>query len=145
MEEGVKLVNCTVVHKYQNKKEILITITIPSLPQLILWSLLLQLYSFIVVVVAVVQSLSCVRLFETLRTIPCQAHLSSAISWSLLKFMYTELVMLSTHLILCCPLLILPSIFPSIMGSESCHSERACITQGSYESCHGRPPKTVGP
>ena len=144
MEEGVKLVNCTVVHKYQNKKEILVTITI-LFATVILWSLLLQLYSFIVVVVAVVQSLSCVWLFETPRTVPCQAHLSSAISWSLLKFMSTELVMLSTHLILCCPLLILPSMFPSIMGSESCHSERACITQGSYESCHGRPPKTVGP
>ena len=59
MEEGVKLVNCTVVHKYQNKKEILVTITI-LFATVILWSLLLQLYSFIVVVVAVVQSLSCV-------------------------------------------------------------------------------------
>ena len=43
-----------------------------------------------------------------------QAPLSSTISWSLLKFMVIELVMLSNHLILCHPLLLLPSIFPSI-------------------------------
>ena len=43
-----------------------------------------------------------------------QASLSLTISWSLLKFMSIELVMLSNHLILCCPLLLLPSIFPSI-------------------------------
>ena len=40
--------------------------------------------------------------------------LSSTISWSLLKFMSIVLVVLSNHLILCCPLLLLPSIFPSI-------------------------------
>ena len=40
--------------------------------------------------------------------------LSFTISQSLLKVMSTELVMLSSHLILCCPLLLLPSIFPSI-------------------------------
>ena len=43
-----------------------------------------------------------------------QAPLSSTISWSLLKVIATELVMLSNHLILCCPLLLLPSVFPSI-------------------------------
>ena len=42
------------------------------------------------------------------------ASLSLTISWSLSKFMSTESVMLSNHLILCCPLLLLPSIFPSI-------------------------------
>ena len=47
--------------------------------------------------------------------------MSFTISWSLLKFMSTELVMLSNHLILCCPLYLLPSIFPSIrvFSSES--------------------------
>ena len=40
--------------------------------------------------------------------------LSSTISWSLLKFMSLVLVVLSNHLILCCPLLLLPSIFPGI-------------------------------
>ena len=44
----------------------------------------------------------------------CQASLSFTISWSLLKFMPIELVMPSNHLTLCCPLLLLPSIFPSI-------------------------------
>ena len=44
----------------------------------------------------------------------CQAPLSSTVSWSLLKFMSIELVMLSNHLILCHPLLFWPLIFPSI-------------------------------
>ena len=44
----------------------------------------------------------------------CQASLSITNSWSLLKLMSIELVMPSNHLILCCPLLLLPSIFPSI-------------------------------
>ena len=43
-----------------------------------------------------------------------QASLSPTISWSLLKLMSIESVMPSNHLILCCPLLLLPSIFPSI-------------------------------
>ena len=43
-----------------------------------------------------------------------QASLSFTISWSLLRFMSIELVTLSNHLILCCPLLLLPSIFPRI-------------------------------
>ena len=44
-----------------------------------------------------------------------QASLSITNSWSLLKLMSTESVMPSNHIILCCPLLLLPSIFPSIM------------------------------
>ena len=43
-----------------------------------------------------------------------QASLSITNSWSLLKLMFVVLVMSSNHLILCCPLLLLPSIFPSI-------------------------------
>ena len=43
-----------------------------------------------------------------------QASLSFTISWSLLKLMSIELVILSNHLILCCPLFLLPSVFPSI-------------------------------
>ena len=48
-------------------------------------------------------------------------YLSSTLSWSLLKFMSIEPVMLSNHLICCRPLLLLPSIFPSIrvFSSES--------------------------
>ena len=64
--------------------------------------------------VFVVYSLSCVQLFTTLWTAACQAPLSSTISWNLLKFMSIELVVPSNHLILCCPLLLLPLIFPSI-------------------------------
>ena len=62
----------------------------------------------------VVQSLSCVRLFVTPRTAACQASLSFTISLSLLKLMSMESVIPSSHLILCRPLLLLPSIFPSI-------------------------------
>ena len=62
----------------------------------------------------VVQSLSCVQLFATLWTIACQAFLSFAILWSLLKLTSIESVMPSNHLILCRPLLLLPSIFPSV-------------------------------
>ena len=47
-------------------------------------------------------------------TAACQASLSITSSWSLLKLMFTEWVMPSNHLILCRPLLLLPSIFPSI-------------------------------
>ena len=61
-----------------------------------------------------VQSLSCVQLFVTPRTVARQASLSVANSQSLLKLMSIKLVMPSNHLILCCPLLLLPSIFPSI-------------------------------
>ena len=61
-----------------------------------------------------VQSLSCVRLFATPWAAACQASLSITNSWSLFKFMSIVLVMLSNHLILCHPLLLLPSIFPSI-------------------------------
>ena len=61
-----------------------------------------------------VHLLSCVRLFVTPWTVARQASLSITNSWSLLKLMSIELVMPSNHLILCCPLLLLPSIFPSI-------------------------------
>ena len=61
-----------------------------------------------------VQSLSCVRLFATPWTAARQASLSITNSWSLLRPMSIESVMPSNHLILCHPLLLLPSIFPSI-------------------------------
>ena len=56
----------------------------------------------------------CPRLFVTPWTAPCQASLSFTISQSLLKLMSIKSVMPSNHLILCCPLLFLPSVFPSI-------------------------------
>ena len=61
-----------------------------------------------------VQLLHRIRLFKTPWTTACQASLSVANSWSLLRLMSVELVMPSNHLILCHSLLLLPSIFPSI-------------------------------
>ena len=64
--------------------------------------------------IAIVQSLNRVWLFVTLWTAACQASLSFIISRSLLKLMSIESVISSNHLILCQPLLLLPSIFSSI-------------------------------
>ena len=61
-----------------------------------------------------VQSLSRVPLFVTPWTTAHQASLSITNSWSPPKSMSIESMMPSNHLILCCPLLLLPSIFPSI-------------------------------
>ena len=58
--------------------------------------------------------LSRVRLFTTQWTAVHQASLSVTISWSLFKFICIESVMLCNHLILCCSLYLLPSIFLSI-------------------------------
>ena len=65
-------------------------------------------------------------------TVACQAPLSSTVSWNLLKFMSFESVMPSNHLILCHPLLLLPSILPSIrvFSSES----TLCIRWPKYWS-----------
>ena len=67
-----------------------------------------------IIVFSSVQSRSRVQLFATPWTAACQASLSITNSQSLLKFMSIELVMPSKHLILCCPLLLLPSIFLTI-------------------------------
>ena len=64
--------------------------------------------------IAVIQSLICVQLFLTPWTAACQASLSFTISQSLFKPISIESVMSSNHLILCHPLLLLPSIVPSI-------------------------------
>ena len=68
-----------------------------------------------------VQSLCRVQLFVTPWTAACQASLSFTDFWSLLKLMSIESQMLSNHLILCRPSLLLPSVFPSIriFSSES--------------------------
>ena len=65
-------------------------------------------------IAVVVQSLSHVQLFATLWTAALQASLSFTISQRLLNLMSIKSVMRSNHLILCHPLLLLPSIFPSI-------------------------------
>ena len=60
-------------------------------------------------------------LFETLWTAAHQVSLSFSISWSFLRLIFTESVMPSNHLILCHPLLLLPSVFPStrVFSNES--------------------------
>ena len=68
---------------------------------------------------SVVQSPSWVWPFVTTWTAAGQISLSFTISWSLLRFMFIELMMLSNHLIFCHPLLLLPSIFPSISLFQS--------------------------
>ena len=67
----------------------------------------------------VVQSPSCVQLFATQWTAVCQASLFFTISQSLLRFMSTESVTPSNPLTLCHPLLLLPSVFPSIRNSSN--------------------------
>ena len=91
-----------------------------------------------------VQSLSCVRLFATAWAAARQASLSVTNSRSLLKLMSIKSVMPSNHLILCRPLLLPPSIFPSIrvFSSESalhirwpeCWSFRCSISPSSEYS-----------
>ena len=78
-----------------------------------------------------VQSLSHVQLFATPWNTACQASLSTTSSWSLLKLTSIESVMPSNHLILCHPLLLLPSIFPSnkVFSNESV----LCIHQHSLQ------------
>ena len=71
-------------------------------------------------------------LFATPRTAACQASLSNTNSRSLLKLMSIELVMLSNHLILCHPLLLPPSIFPSIRVFSS--DSLLCIRWPKYRS-----------
>ena len=78
-----------------------------------------------------VQSLSCVRLFATPWITACQVSLSITNSRSLLKLMPIESLMPSSCLILCCPLLLLPSIFPSIrvFSNESTLHEVARVLE----------------
>ena len=64
--------------------------------------------------IVVVQLFSCVQLFAAPLTAAHQASLSITISWSLPKLMSMESVRPSSHLVLCHPLLLPPSIFPSI-------------------------------
>ena len=68
------------------------------------------------IVVVIVQPLGRVWLFVTPGTAACQASLSLTVSQSLLKFTSIESVLHSNHLLLCCPVLPLPSIFSSIRG-----------------------------
>ena len=80
-----------------------------------------QMYYLILIQFSSVESLSCVWLFATPWTAARQASMSITNSWGLLKRISIELVMPFNHLILCHPLFLLPSIFPSIrvFSSES--------------------------
>ena len=82
--------------------------------------------------VVVVQLLSHFQLFVTPWPAEHQASLSTIIFQSLLKLMPLESVMPSNHLILCCPLLLLPSIFPSIRVSFN--ESALCIRWPNYWS-----------
>ena len=91
-----------------------------------------SLYSKCFLPIYSLQSLSHVLLFATPWTAAHRASLSITNSQSLLKFMSIELVMPSNYLILCCPILLLPSIFPSIrvFSNESI----LCISWPKYWS-----------
>ena len=82
---------------------------------------------------SLVQLLCCFRLFVIPWTAACQGSLSINNSWSLLKLMSTESVMPSNRLILCCPLLLLPSIFPCIRVFPN--ESALCIRWPKYWSC----------
>ena len=69
---------------------------------------------YVIIKFSLVQWFSRVLVFATPWAAACQASLSFTISQSLLKLLYFESMGPSNHLILCCPLLLLPSIFPSI-------------------------------
>ena len=93
----------------------------------------LDLLVYVLNIFSSVQSFSCVRLFATPQTAACQASLSITNSWSLLKIMSIDLVMPSNHLILCLPLLLMPSIFPNI-SMFSMHSVSFKINQHELNS-----------
>ena len=80
----------------------------------------------------VVQAPSCVRLFETPWIAARQASLSLTISQRLPKIMFIETVMPSNYLILCHPLLLLPSIFPSFRAFSN--ESALCIRCPKYWS-----------
>ena len=80
----------------------------------------------------VVPLLAHFQLFATLWTAARQASLSFTISWSFLRLMSIESVIPSNHLILCCPLLLLPSILPSIRGFSN--ESALCIRWPKYWS-----------
>ena len=89
----------------------------------------------------------CVQLFATPWTAACQASLSFTISWSLLKLLSIKSVMPPNHLILCHPVLLLPSIFPSIeifLWVGSSHQVAKCKmpvsnSSGESKSLYGAP------
>ena len=92
----------------------------------------------------VVQLLSRVRVFATPWTAAHQASLSFTISPSFLKLMSIELVMSSNHLILCSPLLLLPSIFPSLRVFSNESDTNELHTPSGYGAHCPAPERTQG-
>ena len=78
-------------------------------------------------------------------TAACQASLSFTISQRLLKLLSMESVMPSNHLILCCPLLLLPSIFPGIRVFSSEYSGLTCFRMGWFDLCYPRDSQVSSP
>ena len=118
---AVTTLQCFLVHLNAFHRICLVYCGLLSCPEKGVLGFLLTLDSVEVHVVFVLQSLSCVQLFAIPQTAARQASLFFTISQSLLKLMSVELVMPSNHLILCHPLLFMPSIFPSlrVFSSES--------------------------
>ena len=113
------------IRVFSNESALLIHTTVylndpPTIGYLGCFQFVIMINIVMMIVSVIVQSLSCVKLFATPWTAAHQVSLSF-ISQSSLKLMSIELVMPSNHLILCHPLLLLPSIFPSIrvFSSES--------------------------
>ena len=104
MEINVTLINVSLIAAY---KDIHFFSSVDNIKDVIKDLVLL-------ISVSSVQSLSHVQLFATPWITACQASLSITNSWSSLRFTSIESVMLSSHLILCCPLLLLPPVPPSI-------------------------------
>ena len=75
---------------------------------------LIECFTFVVVIVQSPSHIQSSHIFATPQIAARQDSLSFTVSWSLLKFMSVESLMLSNHFILCCPLFLLPSISPSI-------------------------------
>ena len=92
-----------ILHIFQRKKLLLAICSLNISSQFVVWLLIF-----------IIQSLSRVQLFLTPWTAAHWASLSITSSWSLLKLMSIESVILSNQFILCHPLLLLSSIFPSI-------------------------------
>ena len=102
---------CPVWYQSTRKR---VPLSYPLFPLCLLMSWSNMKGEFYLSMIVAVQLLSRVWLFATPWTAARQASLSFTISQSLLNLMSIELVMLSNHCVLCCPLLLLPSIFPSI-------------------------------
>ena len=95
------------------------------------------------VIFSSIQSLSCVQLFATPRSAARQASLSITTSRSSPKLMSTESVMPSNHLILCHPLLLLPSIFPTIRVFSNLHIKWPMYWSFSFISPSSENPELI--